>query len=170
MLKIFFTGRPGCGKSTVVHQIVQVLKEKGLKVGGITTPEVREEGRRVAFRVKDVLTQAQGILASVWTMHGPRVSKYRVDVESFEKVALPALERALKECEVIVIDEIGAMELFSLKFKQKVHEVLTSDKVVLATLHRNYVTAYQRYGEVIEVTSQNRNKLPQQVLQKIKVT
>jgi len=50
--KIFFlTGRPGIGKTTVLLRIVEKLKKEGLKVDGLISREVREDGARVGFKI-----------------------------------------------------------------------------------------------------------------------
>jgi nucleoside-triphosphatase len=162
-MKIFLTGLPGCGKSTVLLKTIEILKQKGLKVGGIITPEKRVDGKRVAFLVKDIYSGKEGILASVNQQFGPKLGKYRINLEDFEKVALPALEFAIKNCDLIAIDEIGKMEFFSEKFKQKVFEILNSNKKVIAVLHRNFVSQFKRYGKIFEVTIKNRESLPEKI-------
>jgi len=163
-MKIFLTGKPGSGKSTVLMKVIENLKKKGLKIGGIITPEIRVEGKRIGFKVIDVHSKEEGILASVDQKVGPRVGKYRVNLEDFERVALKALDFALNECDVICVDELGRMELFSEKFKRKIEEILRSSKPAIIVLHRNLTERYGKYGKVIWVTVENRDKLPEEIL------
>lgn len=163
-MRIFFTGHPGSGKSTVLTKATKILKQKGLKVGGIITPEIRKGNRRIGFAVKDVYSGEEGILASVESKTGVRFGRYKIDVKDFESVAIPALDFAMKECDIIAIDEIGKMEFFSIKFKQKLQEVLESEKPLIAVLHRTFVNQFRKYGKVIEVTFKNREKLPEEIL------
>ena len=165
-MKVFLTGRPGSGKSTVSLKTVQILKEKGLKVGGIVTPEIREKRRRIGFYVKDILSNEMGILASEDIRIGPRLGKYGIDVKEFERIALKALDRAIEECDVVAIDEIGKMEFYSEKFKEKIYGLLLVDKPLLAVLHRDFVEEFKDYGEIIKVTRENRDKLPRIVAEK----
>jgi nucleoside-triphosphatase len=167
-MKVFLTGSPGAGKSTVMLKVIERLKAEGLKVGGIATPEVRgADGQRVAFKVVDLATGGEGTLASVDQPVGPRVGKYRVDIQDFERIALPALNYALEECDVVCIDELGTMEFFSSKFKQKVKEVLESGKPVIAVVHRNYARLYEKTGTMLQITPENREKLAQQIASEI---
>ena len=158
-MKIFLTGKPGSGKSTVLLKVIKLLKEKNLEVGGIVTPEKREKGRRIAFLVKNVYSGEEGILASIKQKFGPRLGKYKINLKEFERVALPALDFALKKCDVIVIDEIGKMEWFSQKFRERVFEILNSNKIVIAVLHRSFINKFKNYGKVFEVKLENREKL-----------
>jgi len=56
----FVTGQPGIGKTTIVIKVVDMLRMKGFKVGGMMTREVREEGRRVGFEVMDIASGRTG--------------------------------------------------------------------------------------------------------------
>jgi nucleoside-triphosphatase len=162
-MKIFLTGLPGCGKSTLLLKVIEILKQKGIKVGGIITPEKRVERKRIAFLVKDIYSGKEGILASVDQKFGPKFGKYKINLEDFEKISLSALEFAIKNCDLIAIDEIGKMEFFSEKFKQKVFEILNSDKELIAVLHRNFVSQFKSYGKIFEVTKENRESLPRKI-------
>lgn len=166
-MKIFLTGRPGSGKSTVLMEVIEQLKAEGLKVGGIITPEVRARGYRRAFKVVDLSSGEGGILASVDQPAGPRVGKYRVNLQDFERVALPALDFALKECDIICIDELGKMEFFSTKFKQNVNEILKSEKPLIAAVHRNYAKIYEKRGSLIQVTQENREEIIDTIISRI---
>ena len=163
-MKIFLTGNPRCGKSTVLMNIVDILKKKGLKVGGFITPEIRSKDDRVGFKVVDIHSDEDGILASVNQKTGPQVGKYRVNLNGFERVALKALNFAMKECDIVCIDELGTMELFSQKFKEKMDKILKLEKPVIVALHRNLVNEYEKYGKVIYVTLENREKLPEEIV------
>jgi nucleoside-triphosphatase len=46
--RILLTGRPGCGKTTLINRIVSDL---ALPVGGFYTQEIREVGQRVRFKL-----------------------------------------------------------------------------------------------------------------------
>lgn len=166
-MKVFLTGKPGCGKSTVLERVVEILRKRGVKVGGFVTPEIREDGRRVGFCVKNIFSGEVGLLASKDIKVGPKVGRYGVNVEEFERVALKALDFAVKECEIIAIDEIGKMEMFSEKFKKEVIKLMLIDKPVVAVLHRSLVDNFKEYGEVIEVTEKNRRELPSKVIKKV---
>lgn len=158
-VNVFITGSPGSGKSTLILKIIEQLKLRGLKVGGIITPEFRIEGRRIAFKIVDIASGAEEFLASISFPEGPRIGKYRVNIEGFENVALPALDFALNKCDIICIDELGRMEFFSRRFIQKVDEAVKSDKPLIAAVHRDYINSYRGFGVVLQVTPKNRNYL-----------
>jgi len=166
-MKIFLTGMPGSGKSTVLMKVIERLRAEGLRVGGIITPEVRTQGQRTAFKVVDLSSGEEGILASVDQPNGPTVGKYRVNIPDFERVAIPALDFAIKQCHIICIDEIGKMELFSTEFKQKINEILRSEKPLIVAVHRNYAKNYEKIGIMLQVTPENREKITDTIVSKI---
>ena len=163
-MKIFLTGEPRCGKSTVLIKIIDILKKEELKLGGFISPEIRVKGNRIGFKVVDIHSGGEGTLASINQKTGPQVGKYRVNLEHFERVALKALDFAMKECDILSIDELGTMELFSQKFKEKIKKILKLDKPVIIVLHRNLVNKYKKYGNVIYVTPENRENLPEEIV------
>ncbi len=129
------TGLPGSGKSTLIFCVVDKLTESGIRVGGVVTPELREHGRRIAFLMRDLLTGEEAIIASVSLgKSGPRVSKYTVDVDAISRIGAKAIQLAIKQADVVVIDEIGKMELLSREFSRQVMAALDSSRPVLATI------------------------------------
>ncbi|KAF5769079.1 putative nucleoside-triphosphate phosphatase [Helianthus annuus] len=133
------TGSPGVGKTTLIAKIVETLKSSNpnLKIQGFFTREMRQEGERVGFEVV-TLDGRTAPLASINTSSAesnrwPMVGKYKVDVASFESLALPELQ-VKEDTDLFVIDEVGKMELFSSLFFPAVLRVLESNKPFLATI------------------------------------
>ena len=124
------TGRPGTGKTSLVRQAVAELKGK---VGGFYTEEIRAQGTRLGFKLT-TLDGQEAVLAHVNFKSRYRVGKYGVDIDALERVGVPALAEAIRQCDVIVIDEIGKMELFSNRFREVVLEAIQSGKPVLGTI------------------------------------
>jgi len=127
---LLISGRPGSGKTTLVAEAAAAV---GGRAGGFYTREVRAAGQRVGFEVV-TLDGRQGRLAHVEVKGPYRVGKYGVDLEAFEAIGVDALERAVREKELIVIDELGKMELFSARFRRAVEAAIKSGKPVLATV------------------------------------
>ncbi len=158
--KYLLTGPPGSGKSTVIMRCVGLLRMEGLRIGGISTPELREKGRRIGFKIVDLASGREAIMAGVDIPSIHRVGRYGVDVTAFESVALPALDGAEKRFDVVFIDEIGRMELYSNLFSRRIIELLTGPVTLIAVVHRDYADLYGKYGALFWVSQENRDALP----------
>ncbi|MBU6391982.1 MAG: NTPase [Planctomycetota bacterium] len=166
---ILLTGKPGVGKTSVIKKILSLSK---LDAGGFFTEEIRVMDRRMGFRVV-TLDGEDGILAHVDCNSNYKVSKYRVDLDSFERVAIPALENAMKNKSIVVIDEIGTMELFSLKFKNLVSNILNGGKTLLCVIKEDgdiFTEAIKKRHDIaiLTVTYENRESLPEKVFEMLK--
>jgi len=126
---LLITGRPGVGKTTLIKRLIPALPP----AGGFYTEEIRSCGERVGFKIV-TLAGEEGILAQKGLNSPFRVGSYGVNIEDLEKVGVKAINEALASCEVIVIDEIGKMELCSPEFEKAVREAVNSEKRVLATI------------------------------------
>jgi nucleoside-triphosphatase len=124
------TGQPGTGKTSIIKQIIAGIKGKA---GGFYTEEIRSQGIRQGFRLV-TLDGRDAILAHIDIKSLYKVSKYGVDVKSFDRVGVAALRKAVQECDLVVIDEIGKMELFSENFRRTVLEVIEDGRKVLGTI------------------------------------
>lgn len=132
---ILITGPPGCGKSTLVARIIKSLQTKGVKVGGITTPDFRtESGRREGFLIQDITTGEKATMAAVGFPSKIQVGRYGVDVAAVRTIGVNAIERATTTADVVVIDEIGKMELAVPEFQRCVTSAFDSTKPVLGTI------------------------------------
>lgn len=130
--KLIIEGRPGSGKTTLAERIITRLGD-AVKAGGFVTREIRKNGERVGFKIV-TLDKMEGILAGTDRPGSLKVGRYTVNLEGIEAVAVPALERAIRECGLIVIDEIGKMELLSRHFCEVVEIALDSECQVMATV------------------------------------
>ena len=129
------TGPPGLGKSTLVSKVVLRLKSAGVIVGGCTTVEKRTGGARTGFEVRDLTSGRIGELSSVDTKFGPRVGRYRVNLTDLARVGAAGVDAAASASELIVIDEVGPMELVSPEFRRAVQKCIASGKPMLAVVH-----------------------------------
>jgi len=124
------TGRPGTGKTSLIKQVVAGLEGRA---GGFYTEEIRSQGTRLGFRLV-TLDGQEAILAHTNFAKRYRVGKYGVDVDSLDKVGVSALHKAAKQSDLVVVDEIGKMELLSVRFREAVLQIINGRKKVLGTI------------------------------------
>lgn len=166
---ILLTGPPRIGKTTIIRRVAERLGERA---GGFYTEEVRSGGERIGFRIV-TLDGQQAMLSSVRFPGPPRVGKYGVDVATFERVGVQAIWEALARAQIVVIDEIGKMELFSAAFREAVLAALDSPMPVVGTILSKphpWADALKARPDVrlVLVTVENRDRLVQDLLNQLK--
>jgi len=130
-MNILITGKPGAGKTTLIQKVVEKVK---LPCHGFFTREIRiNQGNRVGFEII-TLDGKTALLAHVDRLTPHRMGKYFVNVDNINQVIVPCIESALAQARLIIIDEIGKMELFSPQFRQVVLKALASPQKVLGTI------------------------------------
>jgi len=159
--KVLLTGRPGIGKTTLIRRFLASVQ---VQAGGFYTEEIRRGGERLGFSL-NLLSGPRYVLASVEIAGRWHVGKYGVDVRTFESATVPEIESAIAQNRLVVVDEIGKMELFSERFQEAVRRALDSPAAVLGTiLSRPHPFAdgirRRRDVTILEVTPANRDRLP----------
>lgn len=162
---LLLTGSPGVGKTTILLKTAEALKTRGYSLGGMISREARSSGGRVGFEIMDLSNGKSGWLAHVDQEFGPQVGKYRVNLKDLDDVGVKAIMNAVANCDIIVIDEIGPMELFSEKFKEAVVKAAESRKLFIGIVHwkaQNRLieeTRRREDAELYTVTYENRQSL-----------
>ncbi len=168
--KILITGKPGVGKTTLIQKIIERIGS--VKTAGFITTEIRYRGSRSGFKLKG-MNGTSRILAHVNIDSQHRVARYGVDTKGFEAF-LAALDLLNPDVELIVIDEIGKMELYSECFRDLVCDVLNTDKQVLATIPLKgnaFVRDIKKRPDIhlLEVTHANRDRLAESILEELQI-
>jgi nucleoside-triphosphatase THEP1 len=164
---ILLTGRPGIGKTTAIRHIVAALvactqlrwgrlhpapQEEG--AGGFYTREVRAGGRRTGFELV-TLAGETALLATKdpdETFDRPvPFGRYRVNLDAIDAVGVPALLDALDQGQVVVVDEIGPMEILSPRFRDGILRILASENSEDA-LSWNLFRSLERVGRLDALT------------------
>jgi nucleoside-triphosphatase len=128
--RILLSGRPGCGKTTLIQRVV---KDLALPAGGFYTKEIRERGGRVGFKLI-TLGGKEAVFANVNFKTSERVGKYGLDLAKLETVGVAAVRDAVRTRKLVVIDEIGPMEIRSAVFRDVITKTFETAVPILATI------------------------------------
>lgn len=173
-IKIGITGLPKAGKTQALIKVIEMLEEDQMTVGGMITEPIIENNRRVGFYVMDWGSKEKGILAHVNLESKVAVGRYKVDIDALENVGVKAIDSAAVNNDIIIIDEVGRMEVESEKFVEAVKTALDVDKPLILTLHKKsrnpLLQDIRRRDDVriLEVTPINRNLLPYKIIKLMK--
>ena len=167
--RLLIEARPGAGKTTALSRLAERLGDGGVTLSGFLTREMREGRRRVGFEI-ETFAGERGLLAHVDIAGPPRVRRYGVDLEEFERLALPVLE---ERASVVLIDELGKMELASERFREGVLDLFEGDVPIVATVHtfrHPFTDALKARPDVsmVRLTAANRDGLPEELAARLR--
>ncbi|MHA2035733.1 MAG: nucleoside-triphosphatase [Promethearchaeota archaeon] len=138
--KILITGPPRCGKSTLISKLIEYYRvKKNYTIYGFLTPEVRKSGNRIGFDIQDIFSKGREKLArigSYTTSH--KLGKYGIFLEGLEKIISNIETIPHHDIDLLIIDEIGKMELFSKKFQDFIPNIFASNLSIIATIGLNF--------------------------------
>jgi nucleoside-triphosphatase len=158
------TGRPGCGKTTVIRRLAERLGD--LRLAGFYTQEMSEKGQRVGFEAIS-LSGRRALLAHVRARSRHRVGRYCVQPEQLEPLVEEELAGA-GEVDVYLIDEVGKMELSCPAFVEAVPRLLDGAVPVVLTVARKGQGLIAQVKDrvdvrLVTVTEENRDGLPEEL-------
>jgi nucleoside-triphosphatase len=167
--RLLIEARPGAGKTTALSRLAERLGDDGVTLSGFLTREIRSGGRRAGFEI-ETFSGERGLLAHVDIEGPPRVGRYGVDLDEFERLALPALE---EPASVVLIDELGKMELASEGFREAVLALFDGEVPIVATVHtfrHPFTDALKARPDVstVRLSSANRDRLPEELAARLR--
>jgi nucleoside-triphosphatase len=168
MKNIILSGPPHIGKTTIIRAVISALEGK---CAGFYTEEIQEDNQRTGFKLV-TCGDKSCVLAHNDIKSHCHVGKYGVNLDCVEEIGVPAIRKGIKSGKIIIIDEIGKMEVLSRPFRLIVLDALDSKTPVIGTM------LFKRYAfcdsirarkdvEILEVTEENRDKLPAIILEKL---
>ena len=159
-MKIFITGEPKIGKTTLIKEISDILMKRGVKISGFITSDLISEGKRVGFNIVDIVTKEERIFASKNIETKYKFGSYYLNIDNLDEIFNKIVKR---DYEILIIDEIGKMEFCSKNFREKINCLMKSDTNILSTLHRDFVENFKIYGKIFTLTSNNRKIIKNEI-------
>lgn len=154
---ILITGKPKSGKSTLLAKLITYIPNKI----GFLTNEILKENNRIGFEIQTHLGHKTP-LAHTDFETPYKVSKYFVDIKNLESALLEI--SSFKSTDILFLDEIGQMQLFSQNFRKLVLQFLNSSNTCLMTLSSIYEDDFIRSLKtrddiiLVEIMPENREE------------
>ena len=169
--KILITGPPRCGKSTLISKLIEYYTiKKNYTIYGFLTPEVNKSGNRIGFDIIDIFSVDRSPLARVGDFKTKyKLGKYSIYIDEFENYLETTLLLEKKKVDLIIIDEIGKIELFSKKFQDFIKRIFSLDIAILATIGlklKHLIKNYLLNLPTVQLLNLNRQNF-QTILQKV---
>ena len=146
-MTLLVVGEPGSGKTSWCREYIDWRRKSGSTIGGILCPAIEQQGQRVGSNALDLLTGQEVPFARL-SSHGCVKEGERVGDYTISKVgilfACGAIERAVESsCDLVVIDEVGPLELRGNGLMPAVELALASAVNLLVIVRSSLIEALQ---------------------------
>lgn len=162
---IFVTGAIQIGKSTVINKVLK--RHSDFQIGGFRTLPIFEGELRKGF-VLQSFDGRQKVFAhrDMQSQHVHDV--YRFDLSVFESFGVELLDSALRNSQMIIMDEIGQMERNAIQFRKKIFQCLDSDTYVLGAVQQRsrwFIDKICKRNDtdIIVIDNSNRVEIPEHI-------
>lgn len=179
MEKIFITGEKRVGKSSLVKKQIEPYREV---ISGFFTQRIFGEfDNSCDFRMIDFSSEeaycleihgaAEGIIRPDVFMKFDDKSKINKNINVFNTTGYEILKASLlNKKAMIVIDEIGQLELEALEYMKVFYEVLNSDIPLIGVLKKENTRimdfiSNMKEAEIIELNSDNYSRVEERVFE-----
>ena len=147
-MRLLVVGEPGSGKTSWCREYIDEHRKRGATVGGILCPAVEQQEQRVGSNALDLLT-GQAVPFARLSRHGSlkggeRIGDYIISRDGIS-FACGAIQRATESrCGLIVIDEVGPLELSGKGLMPAVESALASAANLLIVVRSSLREALQK--------------------------
>ena len=132
------TGRTGTGKTKVINTLHYRLLSDNISMGGVLTRDIKNHGKRIGIEIHNISTGINYEIANINRKTGPRLQKFRINLENIDNYLIKELNDSSLNADLIIIDMIGPMELFSIEFCELIKKLLKQEKKILCAIQTKY--------------------------------
>lgn len=148
-MRLLVVGEPRSGKTSWCREYIDGRRKCGSSVGGVLSPPIEKQGQRIGFNVIDLLTGQEAPFARLSRYRsfkgGEKIGNYTISRHGVS-FACRAIKRAVESrCDLVVIDEVGPLELGGKGLMPAVELALASPVNVFIVVRTSLKEALQRH-------------------------
>jgi len=147
-VRLLVVGEPGSGKTSWCREYIDERRKCGSSIGGILCPAIEKQGQRIGSNALDLLTGLQVPFARLSRLRRSKGSEVVGDYTISRRGILfgcATIEKAVKnKCDLVVIDEVGPLELSGKGLMPAVELALASAMHLLLVVRSSLKEALQR--------------------------
>jgi nucleoside-triphosphatase len=156
------------GRTGVVSRLIPELTKSPVRAAGFYTEDICENRKRVGYLTKTLEGQSR-ILAKSGLPSELCVDRFGVDLRTVETLVVPAIETALRSADLLIMGQIGKMEIASPRFRDITRQALNSPLKIIATVPNyplNFLNEIRNRPDVllVEITKENEEFWPRAIL------
>lgn len=142
---VILQGSVGDGKSLFLEGLLGRLRSAGIRLGGILSPAVHEDGRRAGYDLVDVATDERLSLSRTRGLPGmPVVGSYHFFPEGLEAGRRALSPERAAEADLVVVDEVGPWELRNQGWAECLYRLTRETRTPLLWVVRREITGQVR--------------------------
>jgi nucleoside-triphosphatase len=164
------SGQIGVGKTTICQRVLALARTRGYRCGGLLTPAILDRrGYKVGIAALDLLSGQSWTLARIdQPMDGPQIGRYHFGARALQR-GLTAIAQAAQECDLVLIDEVGPLELEHRKGLAPALDILPHTPLALVVVRSALLDRLLAHLDGVEVavfiaTEENRETLPHRIV------
>jgi nucleoside-triphosphatase THEP1 len=154
---IIITGAIGQGKTTCLLKIIESLKAKNITVGGFYSPRIMEKDTTVGYEVVEIKNNIREKYLRVNGEGGvSKIGRYGILPQGFAFGQKALSASGNDRSEVVVIDEVGALELDDKGWANNLTELLSaSNSHIIMSVRDTFTEQVIQKWNLIECTVYN---------------
>jgi nucleoside-triphosphatase THEP1 len=122
-------GKIGSGKTTLVKELIENLKRKNIRIGGIYTQKIFENEERIGYDVVDAKTStAETFLRINHCETCEKIGIFSIFPEGVKKGKESLHPEKTADDQLVVIDEVGMLELNGKGWAKQLNNLIQSGK------------------------------------------
>jgi nucleoside-triphosphatase len=155
-------------RTGVISRLIPELKKSPVRAEGFYTEDIFENRKRVGYLTKTLQGESR-ILAKSGLPSELCVDRFGVDLQTVETLVVPAIETALRSADLLIMGQIGKMEIASPRFRDITRQALNSPLKIIATVPNyplKFLNEIRNRPDVllVEITKENENYWPEAIL------